>query len=123
MNMSDDWWTAVITAANIVLICVVVMLVGLGIWAAAGKVPMEIERLYPKKAVRMSHIPFAEQWRTSIRAEHLPLFIRARHRRFLLVAALIVSLEISTIYALVRSTANYWRCQMASLAPSRNRRQ
>ena len=96
-------------------LCLVAFCVGLlliGIYAVLGRLPGPLRSRYPRTITYMSRLPFTEKWRASVSPEDLPLFVRARRRRHVLLLALLLETHLVAAYAYLHVVVDLWRCHM-----------
>lgn len=106
---------AILLAADVSLLVFVLLLVLGGIWALRRTLPRDVRARYPKRLIFMSQLPFTEQWRASVSPEDLPLFLRARRGRHVLVLVLLLETHFLAFQFYLRNVAELWRCMTAGL--------
>ncbi|SRR6266404_3656966 len=100
--------TALLLGAGVILIVI-------GIWTIRALVPRSIASKYPRHVLRMSHLPFAEKWRSGVDSEDLPLFLRARARRFVFLLTALALSHVIPAYAYLHVVAELRRCHVREL--------
>jgi hypothetical protein len=104
---------SIILIARAILVGHVLVVVLIGLWAFMARLPDGIRSRYPERTVYWSQLPFTEEWRSVIAPEHLPLFVRARTRRQVLLLALVVlGTYMPLLYGYLSMVAEVWQCHL-----------
>jgi hypothetical protein len=105
----------ILVAADLSLLLFFVLLVSVGLWALRGTLPKDVRIRYPKKIAYMSQLPFTEQWRASVSAEDLPMFLTARRRQHVLLLVLLLETHFGAAYLYLHAVVDLWRCHMSAV--------
>ncbi len=82
------------------------------IFVLRGQVPEEVRAKYPKRVIDRSQLPFTEKWREAVDPKDIPVFVKARIRKQVLMIAVAVFLYLVLIsrlmylHVVIRALAN-----------------
>jgi len=101
--------------SGIVLLAYWPVLAFLAVWATRGRLPKSYRAKYSRRIVRLSQLPFTEQWRASIDPIDLPVFLRARTRGHVFFLAMVVFTILLLVFLVFHAVVALWRCRMDAI--------
>src|SRR5712691_6093606 len=96
----------ILIAADLSLVLFLLVLVSVGVWALKQTLPKDVSLRYSRRLIRMSQLPFTEQWRGSVSSEDLPLFLRARRARHVLILVLLLETHLIAFQFYLRNVVD-----------------
>ena len=103
--------------AHGVVIGSVVVVVLIAIWAIQGRIPRDVAQRYPSHVVARSARLFAEEWRALVSPNDMPIFLKARSRRIVLMFALVVlGSHVPLAYGFLESMSQAWQCHIDAIS-------